>query len=1614
MKPQKTYIAFILPLVLLFLHICSSDIFLSSIRATMVTLILLVLLFEAYYLIRRSHLPQNHSLKWLLCFVPFFVLYGAIIGVSPQSLSSISFSDSLREIQRTVLHAVQEKFSAGSDEFITLVEEIAEDEQLILAVQNRQKKKIFSILEEKNLKIEKNIARWMMVHSVTGEALGWQSNHHFLPPKIPDRVLNNLLTKGIVLWRTPLFSCLVVTHSIGATGFRLTSGFVLQFANPLLASAEEAKPLFQDLSYPGFFSGNLKLDIAIDSYSDLDFCRKNRGIDPFVAEGNLSIDGHNIAPIQLSLSRNEQIQLSSYLRALQEFFEISLLLFLFSVMVWRLNLSFFAYTRFEAHLFSGVMLFFLIFPSFVTQVQFGRPGSDSLFRIDHIFAVIPAIEDVGPFVFHILFLAISLVLITSGIVVSKSFERQRLYLSSPFSLNASLMCFSGVFTLSLLALTLDTISHIIASFPLTESLYFLTMPHLATFQLESFFYLIALSFLIIAAVSIGLIFSHVLHSLFVGENQKSTILVYGFTFLIGAVVLWRFKGAEQVAIFCFYVFYCVYFYFLLRKYLKSPKEQKKLLPLIIAFVLFIALSLTIVLPTLLNSQRIKSQEVLQAEVLPPLRNPDQQNHRAREVFDEALTCLHLKSLDLFFDQWLDILVQLTSHLERSLPDKELGLSLYHPDGRFIARFGSPSSRFLRPEMTSDLDLALPYYQTIVRGRKLLKFVTIGKRLTGEKEGESVILFFHFVVNTFPLVLPESLSAFSARDDFRDQLLSLRSDLIQSEYRQDQVYSSKAPFSVPLPTVSKFEVELNRRGFLWNRNSVTPRGVYDILYVIPALGGMQPDVISFALPVYYLTSVVPILYQSFYSFFLFLIIAAVIIIIFHSLILWFREKKEGNVFYFSYRSKVLFALVFLSLVPLSILLPILKSVLSENTEREIFDSVTDKTVQASELMKDEALEAATKLESSFLKSEDDETETFLQEFRVIQKQFGIASCTIHDSQGFPLFEWLEEGKETLFLTDEEQRAQTFSRGTPMASFTCHLKNVYVTATMPVYKTSQPDFPTGTITVTIPVTSRRLSHLADRFNQNLTVYTESEPSAFSHYPLYLAGYFSQVLPGKIYRHLFIDTQDFDTIMLPLKNYRLYFSYISLQNSMNETVAVLLSSVQIPNITIARNSFRIYQLIFSYSLPIFLLIIVVGSYISRRFSKPMALLLSGTTKIAAGTLSHTIPSGADYEFNVLIDSFNEMTRQLRHDRLSLEKRRHYMELILENVSTGILVFDGENQLTSINKVALKILDVQRENVLNKHFASLIIQENLDFLRPYQDQNHQHQLSTHQFTITKNNRPLILKVTRSSFGPSGEGMTGWILALEDITELIHANKRAALVDMARQVAHEVKNPLTPIQLATEHLMQTYKDKAKDFDSILNRCTETILNQIKNLRRITSEFSNFARLPQPVLAKNDLNEIISSLIVDERINYNNTGKAALEFFPMENLSPLYIDRGLIELVLLNLIRNSLQAIEYSGKVTIKTGVGPVEHLVNYDEEEATVSSNSTAWITIEDSGKGIPPETLSRIFEPYFSTKEKGMGLGLVISKKIITDHQGDIQVFSKTGKGTLFIILLPMTIEK
>ncbi|MDR2112522.1 MAG: HAMP domain-containing protein [Candidatus Accumulibacter sp.] len=431
------------------------------------------------------------------------------------------------------------------------------------------------------------------------------------------------------------------------------------------------------------------------------------------------------------------------------------------------------------------------------------------------------------------------------------------------------------------------------------------------------------------------------------------------------------------------------------------------------------------------------------------------------------------------------------------------------------------------------------------------------------------------------------------------------------------------------------------------------------------------------------------------------------------------------------------------------------------------------------------------------------------------------------------------------------------------------------------------------------------------------------------------------------------------------------------------------------------RIYAMTLTLTLLFALFTAIAMAFVmARRLSAPLSILAEGTQAVAAGDFTPRRTAHSHDELGILIRSFNRMTRQLdearrdteRH-RAEVESARAYLESILANLSAGVLVFDRRFRLRTVNDGAQTILDDSFDGLAGEAVENWTRQQTMGqvirkaFSGPGgKEWQMQIELSG------PGGSPQILSL-RGTQLPEGTG-GGFAVVFDDVTHLVAAQRRAAWGEVARRLAHEIKNPLTPIQLSAERLQLKLADRLNKGDAeMLGRSTQTIINQVQAMKRMVNEFSEYARLPPPTLAALDLNALIR-----EVLGLYETSRARISADLDPALPPVQGDATQLRQIIHNLLRNAEEAQIAAAEPSIRLG---------------TRQAGEMAEFTVTDEGPGFPEESMGRVFEPYVTTKAGGTGLGLAIVKKIVDEHHGRIRIGNRPAGGAEVSLRLPFARE-
>jgi two-component system nitrogen regulation sensor histidine kinase NtrY len=416
--------------------------------------------------------------------------------------------------------------------------------------------------------------------------------------------------------------------------------------------------------------------------------------------------------------------------------------------------------------------------------------------------------------------------------------------------------------------------------------------------------------------------------------------------------------------------------------------------------------------------------------------------------------------------------------------------------------------------------------------------------------------------------------------------------------------------------------------------------------------------------------------------------------------------------------------------------------------------------------------------------------------------------------------------------------------------------------------------------------------------------------------------------------------------------------------------------------------------------------GFYLAKTITIPIMELAEGTRKVAEGDLSFSISITADDEIGSLVDSFNKMTHDLRVGRgqlehsakmlkdrnIEIEEQRQFLTIVLKNVSAGVITLDAEGIISMINKSAERMLDLEAARILNRPYFDVLNDRHLNLAREIMDNLSQgpEDAIDRAIKATINGRTKSFLVTVNALKDDENRNIGVVVVFDDLTEQEQAQKVATWREVARRIAHEVKNPLTPISLSAQRLKRKYVDQIDD--PVFEECTRMIIDHVDLIRNLVNEFSAFAQFPTANPSPCSLRKIIEETVALYREGHYNV---EFEFSVTDDIPRMNLDRQQIKQAMINLVDNAVGAMEEKGNITITLSHDAILKIVR---------------IEVADNGPGISDEDKSRLFEPNFSTKKAGMGLGLTIVSSIVLDHNGRIRVQDNHPNGAKFVIELPV----
>jgi two-component system nitrogen regulation sensor histidine kinase NtrY len=414
-------------------------------------------------------------------------------------------------------------------------------------------------------------------------------------------------------------------------------------------------------------------------------------------------------------------------------------------------------------------------------------------------------------------------------------------------------------------------------------------------------------------------------------------------------------------------------------------------------------------------------------------------------------------------------------------------------------------------------------------------------------------------------------------------------------------------------------------------------------------------------------------------------------------------------------------------------------------------------------------------------------------------------------------------------------------------------------------------------------------------------------------------------------------------------------------------------------------------------------VGLAFSNQLVRPIGGLISAAERVRAGDLSTRVAEGdASDEMGTLSRAFNRMTGQIQEQRdelveanKQLDERRQFTEAVLGGVSAGVIGLDADGIVTLPNRSALGLLATEAEALIGRSLDAAVpeMAHLLDEARIRPGR-----MTEEEIELERGGRRRTLTVRIVTERVEGT-IVGYVVTFDDITALVAAQRTAAWADVARRIAHEIKNPLTPIQLSAERLKRKYMSEVSSEPEVFSACTDTIVRPVGDIRQMVDEFSAFARMPTPVMQSERLQLIVQQAVMLQRVAHPD-----IEFVLDLPDDPVTIecDSRQIGQCLTNLLKNAAEAIE--GRETGADQAGRISVAV-YSDEHAKV-------IEVADNGPGLPTENRDRLTEPYVTTRARGTGLGLAIVSKVMEDHAGEFELTERPGGGALALLRFPFAV--
>ena len=555
--------------------------------------------------------------------------------------------------------------------------------------------------------------------------------------------------------------------------------------------------------------------------------------------------------------------------------------------------------------------------------------------------------------------------------------------------------------------------------------------------------------------------------------------------------------------------------------------------------------------------------------------------------------------------------------------------------------------------------------------------------------------------------------------------------------------------------------------------------------------------------------------------------------------------------------------------------------------------------------------------------------------------------------------------------------------------------------------------GILLLSQPVDEERTVSLGERVGRDISFYEDGSLHSSTRRELYQAGVLSPRLPPDVYaplelkgKKVRIDEQTVAPIPFPV-------GYSVLRDFDGRPAGTLGVPLYSLHREAARSMERAYAAITYLMFFIVVVIVVVAELMGRRIARPIGELSIGMDRISSGELELALPVRSGGEIGKLVAAFNRMARRLKLSQDELTERTRYIETVLGSIGAGVMTFNSELKVVSVNRACSQILKVPLHDMEG---------ERLDraaggYLKPLHEIASGLRADTdlpveEEVELSRADEKMTVRVVATAITDEEGVELGKVIVFEDLTELIRSKKLLAWGEMARQVAHEIKNPLTPMKLSVQHLKQAFHDGHDRFPELLDESADLIIEEIDSLQRIATEFSTFARMPRREIRAVPAVDIIRETVglYGERLE---EGKVEMDI--PADLPVIHVDREELRRLLINLLENAVQATGGKGRIRFEAMIrdGSPVNDAGWDLWEITSEAGDVGRrleIRVIDDGPGVSDAARGKLFEPYFSTKTNGTGLGLAICRAIMEDYGGSIAIGSTPGKGTAAIVSLPI----